>query len=64
MITKRMDLLYETEIKPIEWQHDSMDRTNMINIKTVYLMIAAVLSVSLGTVSNAVFPIAAASPDS
>jgi hypothetical protein len=36
----------------------------MINIKTVYLMIAAVLSVSLGTISNGVMPNAAASPES
>jgi hypothetical protein len=41
-----------------------MDRTNMINTKTIYLMSAAVLSVSLGSVSNAVLPITAASPDS
>ncbi|MGA7900634.1 MAG: hypothetical protein WCA39_17440 [Nitrososphaeraceae archaeon] len=36
----------------------------MINTKTIYLMSAAVLSVSLGSVSNAVLPITAASPDS
>jgi hypothetical protein len=41
-----------------------MDRTNMINKSAVYLMIAAVLSVCLGTISNAVLVIASASPES
>ena len=60
-----MYLLYETEIKSIAQRHERIDRTIMMNTKTVYLMITAVLSVSLGTVSDAVLPItAAASPDS
>jgi hypothetical protein len=41
-----------------------MDRTRMINTSTVYLMIATVLSISLGTVSNTVQLIATASPES
>jgi hypothetical protein len=41
-----------------------MDRTHMINIIAVYLMIAAVLSVSLGTISDGIMPKAAASPES
>jgi hypothetical protein len=57
-------LLYDTAIKPIEMQHERIDRTRMINTSTVYLMIATVLSVSLGTVSNAVLLIATASPES
>ena len=36
----------------------------MINKSSVYLMIAAVLSVCLGTISNAVMVIASASPES
>ncbi|MGH9977461.1 MAG: hypothetical protein ACRD8Z_16760, partial [Nitrososphaeraceae archaeon] len=41
-----------------------MDRTNMINKSTVYLMIAAVLSVCLGTISNTVLVVASVSPES
>jgi hypothetical protein len=41
-----------------------MDRTNMINKSYVYLITAAVLSVCLGTTSNAVLVIASASSES
>jgi hypothetical protein len=41
-----------------------MDRTNMINKSSVYLMIAAVLSVCLGTISNTVLVVASVSPES
>jgi hypothetical protein len=63
VITKRMYLLYDTPIKPIAQQHEKRVRTIMINTNVVYPLIA-VLSVSLGTISNAMLAIASASPES
>jgi hypothetical protein len=53
IITKRLYLLYDTVIKPIEKQHEGMDR-EMTNTSLKYLMliVVVVLSMIAGTLSE------------
>jgi hypothetical protein len=54
IITKRLYLLYDTAIKPIEKQHERMDREQMTNTSLKYLMIIVVLNMIAGTLSNGI----------